>query len=342
MRSTRSKGDLQPLRPNSRAEAKRQDLLHRFAPTPLATDLQLMQRSVRLETNNRALLELALKFFERHQQGMTEQPEFLWRIVCESDPHVPSTDVPISAFSDPGLRYVNIGQRGFVAVNLNKREAAAFLADAFVDGDARFRHHPPLDLLLCLTASSLGLIPFSAGCVGVEDRGVLVFGPPNSGKTTACYLAANLGTEFHADQVVFLDMRSDGLRVWGDLFPAVFRPETLDFLPELRQSARRSTYRDLAFYLFDKSALQTHRAQPVTPVCSLFLNRKDACETRLQEIKPADAVTRLRESMLFNEDSQFDSQISAALNDLSRRPVYELQYGSDPKIAAAIIEKLLR
>lgn len=293
------------------------------------------------------MLDLALRFFERHEQGRAEQPAFLWRVVCESDPLVQSTDVPLSGFSDPGLRYVNVGQRGFLSVDLNRREAVAFLADAFVEGDdARFRHRPPLDVLLCLTAPKLGLIPLSAGCVGVEGRGVLVFGPPNSGKTTACYLAANRGMEFHADQVAFLDKGSNGLRAWGDLFPAVFRPEALDFLPELRQSVLRSTYADLAFCVFDKSPLQARWARPVTPVCSLFLDRKDDrkvdCETRLKKIEPADAVIRLRDSMLFNEDSDFDLQISAALNALSAAPVYELQYGGDPRIAANFIEKLLR
>lgn len=342
MRRTGSKGDPQLFRGNSLAETKRQDPLRRFTATPLAADLQFMQRTVRLETNSSSLLNLALDFFERHQHGGMGQGEFLWRVICESDPLVKSTDVSLSAFSGPGLRYVNIGQRGFLAVDLNRRKATAFLADAFVEGRARFRHRPPLDILFCLTAPSLGLIPLSGGCVGVEDRGVLVFGPPNSGKTTACYLAANQGLEFHADQVVFLDMRGLPLRAWGDPFPAVFRPETLDFLPELRQSVHPATYADLAFYYFDKGALQPRWARPVTPVCSLFLDRVDACEMRVKELKPADAATRLYDFMLFREDSQFDSEISEALTTLSRGPVYELQYGSDPKIAAAFIEKLLR
>jgi hypothetical protein len=255
---------------------------------------------------------------------------------------VESTDVPISAFSDPGLRYVNIGQRSFLAVDLENREAVSFLSDLFVEGETRLRNRPPLDILFCMTAASLGLVALSGGCVGVKDRGVLIFGPPNSGKTTASYLAAKRGLEFHADQVVFLDSDREALRAWGDPFPAVFRPETVEFLPELRQTARRSTYADLSFYYFDKSPLQSRRAQPVTPVCSLFLNRGAARETELKRLTPERAVSRLRDCMLFNEDSRFDEQISSALAALAEKPIYDLHYGEDPKLAAAVTEEMLR
>jgi len=327
---------------NSRAIAEPQDLLRRFTLTPHATNLQLMRRTVRLETNSQTVLEVAQNFFAAHQRGRAAKPQFLWRIVCESDPLVQSTAVPFSAFSDLGLRYVNIGQRGFLAVDLERREAVAFLSDRFVENAPRFRHRPPLDILFCMTAASLGLAALSGGCVGVRDRGVLIFGPPNSGKTTACYLAARLGMEFHADQVVFLDTNRKTLRTWGDPFPAVFRPETMEFLPELRPTARRSTYADLSFYYFDKSPLQARRARPVSPVCCLFLDRRATTKTELEKITREEAVSRLGDCMLFNEDARFDGQINAALRALAERPVYNLRYGSDPKIAAVVIEEMLR
>ena len=202
----------------ARTETVRQDPLRRFMSTSQATDLRLMERTVRLETNREVVLALALKFFDRHQHGRAGRPDFLWRVVCDSDPQVQSTAVRLSAFSDLGLRYVNIGQRGFLAVDLERREAIGFLADQFFEGEPRLRDRPPLDILFCMTAASLGLTALSGGCVGVQDRGVMIFGPPNSGKTTACYLAAKLGMEFHADQVVFLDMSCELLRAWGDPF----------------------------------------------------------------------------------------------------------------------------
>jgi hypothetical protein len=327
---------------NNWAAAERQDLLRRFTATPYQFDLQLMQRTIRLETNSQPMLTLARRFFEHHQYGRARAPEFFWRIVCETDPQVLSSDPPLIAFSDLGLRYVNAGQRGFLAVDLEKREAAGFLADLFIDGGPGFRNHRPLDLLFCMTAPSLGLTALSGGCVGVKDRGVLVFGPPNSGKTTACYLAAKAGMEFHADQAVFLDMRDDRLRAWGDLFPAVFRPETLEFLPELRGSTRPSSHAGLSFYYFDKTPLQARRARPVSPVCSVFLERGAASEPQLNEIARDEAVSRLRNCLLFEEDARFEGQIATALNALASKPVYSLQYDRDPKTATEVLATVVQ
>jgi hypothetical protein len=196
--------------------------------------------------------------------------------------------------------------------------------------------------LFCMTAPSLGLVALSGGCVGVEDRGVLVFGPPNSGKTTACYLAAKRGMEFHADQVVFLDTNRKLLRAWGDPFPAVLRPQTLDFLPELRNAARDATYADLSFYYLDKRPWQSNHTRPVTPVCALFLDRGAARESELKLLPPDKAISRLRDCMLFNEDDRFETQIDTALTALAAKPIYHFRYGDDPKIAANLIEEMLK
>jgi hypothetical protein len=327
---------------SSPSAASRPDLLRRFTPSTYAMELGAMQRTVRVETNDQEMLALALKFFERHQHGRLKAPEFVWRIMVEPEAKLDSTEVQLSAFSDGGLRYVNIGQTSFLAVDLHKREAKAFLDPAFVQADARFRHRPPLDILFCMTAASLGLAALSGGCVGTKGRGVLIFGPPNSGKTTASYLAAQRGMEFHADQVVFLDVRSNSPMAWGDPFPAVFRPEALAYLPELRDCCRGSNYGDCSFYYFDKGPMQAPQTEPVVPVCSLFLDRSGRGEAQLAEVNPEDAAARLRECMLFTEDAKLHPQILAALNALAKQPSYSLEYDTDPKIAADLIVKMVK
>jgi hypothetical protein len=301
-----------------------------------------MQRTIRLETNSPAMLRLAREFFGRHQYGSSSPQEFRWRIICQPDSRVLSLDPKLVAFSDFGLRYVAFGPRGFLAVDLDEREGVAFLADSFAERPEIFRNHRPLDLMFCMTAPALGLTTLSAGCVGAGERSVLVFGPPNSGKTTACYLAAKHGLEFHADQMVLLDQRSGSLQAWGDFFPAVFRPETQEFHPELKSSTRASSHAGLLFHYLDKATLQARWARSASPVCSVFLGRGTASEPQLNKMTREDAVSRLREYILFQEDEQFEEQIAAALNALASQPAYSLKYDRDPKTAAVCIERLLR
>jgi hypothetical protein len=317
-------------------------MLRRFTPTPHNLELCVMQRTVRLESNEPRVLDLALKFFRRHQSGSPGEPAFVWRLIYETDPSVRSTEVPVSAFSDSGFRYANVGQRGFVAVDLSRREGTGFISDVFLEEQATLRHRPPLNVLFCMTAPSLGLTPLSGACVGRGDRAVLVFGSPNSGKTTASYLASQAGLDFHADHVVFLDPRTNSLSAWGDLFPAVFRPETLEFLPELRGSCLSSSYGELSFYHLDKSYLQPRQAFPVTPICSVFLDRSRDCESVLGSVEPEEAAQRLRKSVLFEEDEIFSEQVRSSIAALTGTPTYELRYDRDPKIAAEFIEAMLR
>ena len=288
------------------------------------------------------MLELAERFFRSHRSGRFEEPSFRWRIICEPDTRADSSDVLLSAFSDPGVAYVNIGQRGFLAVDLDKREAVAYLSEGILEGESRFRHRPPLDILFTMTAASMGVTALSGGCVGRDDRAVLILGPPNSGKTTTSYLAAKLAFDFHADQVVFLDWSGGNLCTWGDPFPAVFRSETLSFLPELKNSGNHSTYADLSFFYFDKSVLQPALARPVKPICSVFLDRRSGCKTQMARIDAEEAILRLRESLLFKQDERFDLQTTEALEALVLQPAYRLRYDTDPRIAAGVVGELLR
>jgi hypothetical protein len=130
--------------------------------------------------------------------------------------------------------------------------------------------------------------------------------------------------------------------VHGAIFSQLFRPETLEFLPELRQSTHHSTCGELAFLYLDKAPFQSRYARPVKPVCSLFLQRGTSGPPNLKEIPPEDVLAKLRGCLLFCEDAAIEAQITAVLTALASRPAYFLQYDSDPNIAARVIKDLLR
>ena len=324
----------------SKIVGKRQDPLRRFVPTPLATDLAVMGRTIRLETNSCLVLDQMVRLFDRYTRVSGGPPEFLWKIVTEGRADITPPWPEISAFSEDGLRLISIGQHGFLGVDLESREALGILAGALADDEGGFIS-PFLDDLFCMTSGALRLVSLSAACVALGGKGLLVFGPPNSGKTTSSYLAARQGLEFHADQTVFLEAEPGKLLAWGDFLPAAFRLEALQFLPELEAQSRPFRYRDLTFLYMDKKRLESPHARPVIPQSCVFLERHAAPVPRLTPLSRADFCRLLAGSNPFKDDQQFEGQRSAVLRRLRELPAYRLAYGADPGGAAAFYRNIL-
>ncbi len=322
------------------------DPLRRFTPTPLAANLPLMARTIRLETNSATVLGQTRRLLARYAGQAPVEPKFLWRIVSEADPTVTPPWPEVSAFSDHGLRYVSFGHRSFLAVDLEAREAVAFLAEGLARDQAGFST-PFLERLFLLTAGALGLTPVGAACLIKDGSALLVFGPPQSGKTTSCYLARRLGLEFVSDQATLLELADCRLRAWSEFWPTAFRPDALRFLPELGAVTRAFQYRDMPFLYLDKSpwASQTHRrAQHLTPSCCVFLGRNSieaGAGPRLTRLAPAEFADRLDGCLLFKDDARFEAQQTSVLGALARLPAYRLSYGSDPGEAASFFPGLL-
>ncbi len=323
------------------SKMKRKDLLRRFTPTPNTIDLLVMGRTVRLESNSRVVVDSAMEFFARHQGSSLSRPEFLWRILSEEDSKIEYAGVALSAFSDGDLRFANLGQGSFLAVDLEAREGIGFIAERLVESEPKLHCRSIFDTLFCMSTGSLGMVPLAAACVGRGDKGLLLFGAPNSGKTTVSYLAAKLGLEFHADQAAFLETEARGLRVWGDLLPAIFRPESLQFLPELKAATRRFSYPGLTVCYLPKRPFQALKAHSVDPVCCVFLERQAATIPTVLPMARFDFSRRIAESMLFKDYDCVAQQSAAVFEALERLPAYRLSFGSDPAAAVPIVRQML-
>jgi hypothetical protein len=317
------------------------DPLRRFTPTPHFVNLTVMGRSLRIETNELSIAEHAASLFSIYQTVNEGTPEFVWRIVSQMNPPTQPPWPQRFAFSDEGLRFVEFGQSNFLAVDLDTRQAIGFLAKGLADDELGFTS-PFLDNLFCMTAASLGLTAMSIACVGLGEKGVLVVGPPNNGKTTASYVAAKQGLEFFSDRAMFMEIVSGKLVAWGDFWPAAFRPETLHFHPELQLSARLFRYKNFNFYYLDKRSFQALPAHPIVPVCCVFLDRQPTPILRLSPVPRAEFSRRLGGLAAFQDDIRFEQQRKAVFSALETLPAYDLVYNNDPAIAAKFFPNLLR
>lgn len=321
------------------ADAPRQDPLRRFTQTPYAVSLSVMGRTLRLETDDLRILERAVELFAPQPDSGKERTQFRWRIVSQSCPAMCLPWPRRSAFSDAGLRFAEFGQRNFVAVDLAEREAVAFLARELAEDALGFTVFF-LDTLFYMTAGSLGLVSFSAACVASGKDALLVMGPPDQGKTTACYVAARSGLKFHSDQAVFLEMENRKVRAWGDFFPFTFRPQTLEFLPELRETQRFS-YCDQDYQCLDRRRFDLSGTGAVIPICCVVLAREAASEPQLVRLTDVDSCRQLFESFALKEDDRWKPPRTEVLDALAQIPTYHLAYGSDPAAAAGFFHDLI-
>lgn len=323
-----------------KADRKRQDPLRRLAPTPLVAELSIMGRTVRLETNSPTILERTQSLFAKYPRSSSGTPDFLWRIVCETSPQTGPPWPEICAFSDEGLRFASFGQHSFLAIDLASREAVGYLAEGLLADEAGFAS-PFLTTLFIMTAGALRLTPLAGACVTMGEKGLLVLGMPNNGKTTSSYLAAKRGLDFYSDRAVFLDLDGGRLRVWGDFSPASFRVETCEFLPELRVSGRPFHYRDLTLWYVEEGTSIRSNGNPVIPVSCVFLERGTASSPRLTPLNSLESSQRLEDSLSFRDDECFETQQSAAFSALAQVPACRLAYGNDPASAAPFFRNLL-
>jgi hypothetical protein len=319
---------------------KRSDPIHRFTPTPYSTLLSVMGRTLRLETNDRRILERITHIFARYRGKRSSNPQFVWRILCQSRPNTEPPWPRRFVFSDRGLRFAEYGQNNFLAVDLEAREGIGSFSEQLMNDDLGLVSLF-LDNLFCLTAGSLGLIPLWGNCVASRHVGVLLFGAESSGKTCVTYVAMKLGLNFQADDGVFVDQEGGELRCWAGFLPASFRPEALRFFPELRTTTRPFRYRHFTFYHQVKREPSVTPAYPVKPMACVFLERQPSSGFRLIPIGRDERMELLRRTVLFKDDDRFAEQYTCVLHRLEELPAYVLRYSNDPLVAAKAIQGLL-
>jgi len=313
--------------------------MRRFAPCPHVAHLPAAGRTVRLETNSLKLLEHMVELFACYPTTPHQSPEFLWRLVVESGSSCKPPWPRRSTFSEEGTRFAQLGQRNFLAVDLDAREATGFVSEGLFE-DAHGFTSPFIDTLFYMTVGALGLVPLTAACVLSGANALLVLGAPNQGKTTASYLAARNGLTLYSDQSVFLEIVKNGLRAWPDFVPLAFRPDTLYYLPELKSRTRAFSYCDFSFYYMPKERTDTVQLGYATPTCCVVLEREASSVARLDALASPDWPRRLSEYVAFKDDCRFEEQ-QQVVGALARLPAYRLAYDRNPATAAPFFQVLL-
>jgi len=148
----------------------------------------LVGKTIRLETNSSTIQQAVCRALGCYEGIPSGHPKFLWRIAGEASLDSKMSWPEMTVTCDTGVYCINLGQRSFLAIDLEAQEVVGFLAEDLVRDEAGFKW-PFLATLFSISARALRLAALSAACMALDEKGLLISGPPRSGKTTACYLA---------------------------------------------------------------------------------------------------------------------------------------------------------
>jgi hypothetical protein len=316
------------------------DILRRFTPTPLVADLDAMGHTIRLQTNSPAILRQVGKAFHRFGSTLSGQEEFLWRLVGENDTGLHPPWPEPSGISVDGLHLLNIGQHSFFGVDQKARTGVGFVAEELVKDEVAFEKLF-LAGLFTATAESLGLMAFSAACVALGEKGLVVVGPPQSGKTMCCFAATTRGLEFYSDQVVFLDSVGGELRAWGDFWPATFYPEATRIFPELEGSAQPLQCGEATFLCLDRNPFRVSEPRSIRPSCCALLTRSAERVAKITPLGRFEWEAIIRRNCLLRDGGHQGAEFGEVLRRLGSLPAYELAYEGDPASAVELFRSIL-
>lgn len=305
------------------------DNLRRFTPTMLRSDLTAMGRIIRLETNSPALRHQVGKTFDHNGSAPSGPGDFVWRLVVEDveEPHPPQGE--ISGMSVDGLHLFHIGQGSFFAVDRAARLAIGFVRGELVKDRQGFERLF-LAPLFTATAESLGLTAFSAACLALEGKGLLVLGPSQECKTICCFAASKKGLQFHSNQVVFLDSLGGELRAWGDFWPADLGPESAKAFPELVNRGLAAGSGDSTVQGVEGLQLRARGTQSVRPACGVILSPHVGGIRIRKQMDRRAWEAMAQENCLVTNHERWGAEQDDMVRILGSLPAYQLDYRGDP------------
>jgi hypothetical protein len=130
------------------------DPTRRLTPTPFVAGFTAAGCSIRLETNDAAILRLVGNSLDRSKRDSSVQQRFLWRLVDDESAGLCPTHSGFSSVAADGIQLVNMGRNSFLATDAEVRCAVGFLSEEYVKDERRFAQ-AVLPRLINLTAAAV-------------------------------------------------------------------------------------------------------------------------------------------------------------------------------------------
>ena len=312
-------------------------------PLGYSTELQLQQRlyplgfALDLWTNHRDVVEAADESWGGCHKTFDEEPLELRVLVTngrsESKPAPPT-------FRGQGhLLVLAADAHNFASCDLERSIAACWVSSSVAQRRACLRYHY-LEAIVHTLLSYRDLTPIHASCVAANGRGVLLAGPPGSGKSSLAFACAMAGLTFVSDDVSYLLRNGDDRTVLG-------RPQYIRLQPHARALfSELATYPD-SFDIDGQPMMEVATAKLPNVATSdrcqadhvVFLQRMERGEPSLSSIEHDGALARLTQE-LPRLDSEVNRSQILSLERLVKKGAYVLEYSQLTRAVNQILRLL--
>src|SRR5580704_5225669 len=132
-------------------------------------------------------------------------------------------------------------------------------------------------VLLSVLAGSLGLVELHASCLARDDRGLILIGPSQSGKSTLAMALTEAGFRFLSDDRIFCSRRRGKLLAWGMPRPLKLRREAAAWFQQFSEREPTDVQNGERVFLWEPNQrFAQHRSPECEPQNLVFLERRQS------------------------------------------------------------------
>jgi hypothetical protein len=202
----------------------------------------------------------------------------------------------------------------------------------------------PLHVPLSLWHKNQNIPLMHAGLVSKNGRGVLLAGPGGSGKSTSAVMCAHAGFDYLSDDLVGLELSSDGCFVGHSLYNSTFmEPDHLKRFSQLERHAIRGRYSFEKKHLVLLSQIASLRFARSCRIHSIVLPRVlHRSTSRLCPASKGEGLMALAPSSLLVGERSYGLQGFEKLSGLVEQvPCYRLELGEALEEIPRVLEGLV-
>lgn len=186
-----------------------------------------------------------------------------------------------------------------------------------------------------------GLYSVHAAGLARLGRSLLLAGTTGVGKSTLTLALLDSGFDLLGDDMTFLRMKPDGLRVLAFPDEIDITPQTLGMFPDLSERLTEEARSGWNKLQLPAAILRSGMAWESEPAALVFPTIAGSVTSRLLPLTPGEALLELAPNVILTDRASSQAHLSALGALVNRCDCYRLMAGTDLKAAAKLLGSVL-